>query len=77
MAKQATATEPRPNPIQRLTDFINEVRQEMDKVTWPTWDDLKVSTKVCMFMLLGMAAIIYGFDFVFNVIIMNLLQMAA
>ena len=76
MATQATAATQRTNPIQRLTDFIAEVRQEMEKVTWPSMDDLKASTKVCMFMLLAMAAIIFGFDQIFNQIILALLSMA-
>ncbi|MBI1318934.1 MAG: preprotein translocase subunit SecE [Candidatus Hydrogenedens sp.] len=76
MAKQAAVADARPNPFQRLMAFIEEVRQELDKVTWPTMDDLKVSTKVCMFMLLGMAATIFIFDRVFNFIVLNLLSLA-
>jgi len=76
MAKQAVVAEARPNPFQRLKTFIEEVRQELEKVTWPTMDDLKVSTKVCMFMLLGMAAIIFVMDQVFNQLVLTLLSFA-
>lgn len=76
MAKQAVAVEAKPGPIQRLVDFFQEVRHELEKVTWPTVDDVKVSTRVCMYMLLGMAATIFFFDQVFNRIVLLLLSLA-
>ncbi len=63
-------------PITRLRIFLDEVKKEMAKVTWPTLDELKVSTKVTMIMLLLMAAIILGFDLVFNQFITLLLKVA-
>ncbi len=66
MAKQPVNNEQKPSLLQRIKDFFSEVRTEMDKVTWPTKDDLKVSTKVTMYMLGTMAAVVFLFDQVFN-----------
>lgn len=77
MAKQAVATEAKPGPIQRLMDFFQEVRHELDKVTWPTVDDVKVSTRVCMYMLIGMAGVIFAFDQIFNRIVLLMLSLAS
>ena len=57
MAKQDVAASVQPGVVQRLTEFITEVRSEMKKVTWPSKEDLKVSTKVTMLLLVIMAAI--------------------
>jgi preprotein translocase subunit SecE len=35
------------NPIQ----FIEEVRQEVSKVTWPTWKEVWITTLMVLFML--------------------------
>ncbi len=76
MAKQAVAVEAKPTIVQRVTDFVTEVRQELDKVTWPTVEDVKVSTRVCVYMLLGMVGVIFAFDRVFNFLVMGLLKLA-
>ena len=70
----ATATEQKSGPITRLVEFYEEVMAEMAKVTWPTLDDLKVSTKVTMFLLLAMATIVFLFDKVFEQFILMLLN---
>ncbi len=49
----------------KVKNFILEVKSELEKVTWPTIDDLKVSTKVTMILLGIMAGIIFVFDIVF------------
>jgi preprotein translocase subunit SecE len=71
----ATATEQKTGPITRLQVFYEEVMVEMSKVTWPTLDDLKVSTKVTMFLLLAMAGIIFLFDKVFEQFVLMLLNL--
>ena len=76
MAKQAVAVETKPGVFQRMQDFITEVRQELDKVTWPTVEDVKVSTRVCLYMLAGMVVVVFAFDRVFNFIVITLLKLA-
>ena len=71
MAKGASAVEAKPNVFQRLAIFFQEVRSEMQKVTWPTMEDLKVSTYVCILLLMIMAVITYGLDLTFNWLILQ------
>ena len=35
--------------MQRLQQYLKEVVQELKKVTWPTWEELKGSTMVVIF----------------------------
>lgn len=72
----ATATEQKPGVVARVQTFYHDVTAEMHKVTWPTLDDLKVSTKVTMFLLLAMAAVIFLFDKVFEQFVLLLLSIA-
>lgn len=74
MATQQTA---KLNPVQKLQGFFQEVRQEMDKVTWPSYEDLKVSTKVCLYMLGIMVAVTFLFDQIFNKVVLGLLSLAS
>jgi preprotein translocase subunit SecE len=45
-------------------DFLSEVGEELKKVTWPDWPQLKNSTGVILVFVLIMAAIIFGMDWV-------------
>jgi len=72
----ATVTEQKTGLITRLQLFYEEVMVEMNKVTWPSFEDLKVSTKVTMFLLLAMAAVIFVFDKVFEQFVLLLLNLA-
>lgn len=75
MAKQAVASEEKPGFFGRIVNYYGEVRTEMDKVTWPTREDLQVSTKVCLMMLVAMAGIIFFFDQVFQFIVLFLFSL--
>jgi len=77
MAKQQQATMTGNNPVNKMQAFLGEVRTELDKVTWPTYEDLKVSTKVCVMLLGIMAVITFGFDKVFNILVLGLLSLAS
>jgi preprotein translocase subunit SecE len=44
------------NPLQ----FIEEVRQEVSKVTWPTWKEVWITTLMVLFML-ALASIFFLF----------------
>ena len=58
MAKQAQQTA-QPGIVARTRAYFEDVRAEMNKVTWPTMEDLKASTTVVM-MFLALLAIIIG-----------------
>lgn len=50
----------------RLKNFLREVRVEMTKVTWPTWEELKGHTIVVIVAVLLIAAFIGVVDWVLN-----------
>lgn len=77
MAKQITADESRPGIVARVQQFFDDVVNELKKVTWPTREDLVASTKVTLFLLLIMAAIIFVYDRVFGFIIVAILNFAS
>ena len=54
------------NPFQ----FIEEVRQETSKVTWPTWKEVWITTA----MVLVMVALTSVFFLVTDLVISNLVQ---
>ncbi len=77
MAKQAAMTaQGKPGIVQRIEVFWEEVRTELSKVTWPTWKDLQVSTNVTLMMLGIMAFIIFWYDWIFQHVVLLLLNWA-
>jgi preprotein translocase subunit SecE len=46
--------------IQRLAVYVEETREELKKCSWPTWEELKGSTALVIFMivLLGVFVIV-------------------
>lgn len=59
--------------VEKSKNFLLDVKSELEKVTWPTVDDLKVSTKVTMILLGIMAVIIFAFDISFAQIMILIL----
>ena len=47
-------------------DFFREVNEQIRKVTWPDWAQLRESTGVIAVFVLTVALIIYAMDFVVN-----------
>ena len=72
MAKQAAVTAPKTNVVMRLVTYLQEVRAELDKVTWPSRDDLKVHTLVVMFFLALLAVSIGAMDVGFQRLVLTL-----
>jgi len=48
--------------MQRFQQYLKEVIQELKKVTWPTWEDLKGSTMVVIFFSIVMGVYIAAID---------------
>jgi len=67
------STETKVTPYHKVRDFILEIQAEMLKVTWPSKEDLQVSTKVVVMLLVVMAALVYVADQVFAKLIYGLL----
>ena len=72
--KSAKATTGKPGPIQKSKTFVEEVRHEMDKVTWPSREELKASTTVTLIFLVIIAVIVGVMDVVFQNIVLWLLR---
>jgi len=49
--------------VSSARDFFNEVVDEMKKVTWPDWPQLKNATLVILVFVIIVAAIIWVMDF--------------
>lgn len=47
-------------------DFFREVNEQIRKVTWPDWAQLRQSTGVIAVFVLVVALIIYAMDFLVN-----------
>ena len=52
--------------MERVSKFLKEVRAELDKVTWPTRDELIGSTGVVIFFSLAFAVFLGIFDLLFS-----------
>lgn len=48
--------------IDKGTKFVSEVRQEMSKVSWPTWEELKGSTIMVLIISLLFSVYIFVID---------------
>jgi preprotein translocase subunit SecE len=54
------------NAYQKTNTFLEEVRGEMQKVTWPTWTELKGQTIVVIIAVLVIAAFIGVVDLILS-----------
>ena len=49
--------------MRKIKQYITEVIEELKKVTWPTWEELKGSTLVVIIFSVIMGLYIAGLDF--------------
>lgn len=63
------------NPLvalaQRSAAYIQDVRSEIHKISWPTWDDLRRSTTVILFIILIVGAVIGLMDLLFSKLLID------
>ncbi|MAL65339.1 MAG: preprotein translocase subunit SecE [Candidatus Marinimicrobia bacterium] len=50
--------------ISKIQKFLGDVRFEMSKVSWPTWDELKSSTYVVLTLSLILILFLFVVDFI-------------
>ncbi len=50
--------------IEKLKIFFNDVRFEMSKVSWPTWEELKSSTYVVLTLSFILILFLFMVDFI-------------
>jgi len=60
--------------MRAFQNYLKEVIQELKKVTWPTWDELKESTKVVIGFSIVMAMFVGAVDFVLTVGLTRLME---
>ena len=57
--------------VQRTNTFMQQVRGEIRKISWPTWDDLRRSTLVITVFVAIIGVIIGVMDSVFSLILIK------
>lgn len=57
----------------RSAIFVQDVRAEVRKVTWPSWDDLRKSTVVIIIIVIIIGIIIGVMDFIFSKLLIDFL----
>ena len=55
--------------MRKIQQYVKESIEELKKVTWPTWEELKGSTLVVMLFSVIMGLYIAGLDVGFSCII--------
>ncbi len=56
----------------RTVRYLGEVRAEVRKVTWPSWDELRKSTVVIIIFVIILGLVIALMDFGFSMLLVNL-----
>jgi preprotein translocase subunit SecE len=57
----------------RTREYLNDVRAEFDKVTWPNWEELRGQTNVVLIVSLILAIFVFLVDQVLNQLVQLLL----
>lgn len=47
-----------------VLDFFHEVSEQVRKITWPDWPQLRESTGVIVVFVMAVALVIFGMDYV-------------
>lgn len=55
--------------VKKLQQFLADVKFEMSKVSWPTWDELKSSTYIVLGLSLVLILFLFSVDFLLSKII--------
>ena len=63
--------------VTRTRDFTLEVSEELKKVTWPDWPQLKNSTFVVIVFVIIVSLIIFGMDFVVRSVVNTIIRLFA
>ena len=55
--------------FKKISNFFQDVRQEMSKVSWPTRDELKGTTIVVIVLTVILSLFIFGVDKILQLIL--------
>ena len=61
------------NALRSALIFLNEVKAEIFKITWPSRDDIIGTVIIVCFLTLVFAALLGGMDFAFGLLIRKIL----
>ena len=56
--------------INKLQQFIADVRFEMTKVSWPSWEELRSSTYIVLGLSLILIVFLFSIDFLLSKILL-------
>ncbi len=59
--------------MSKVVGFFNDVKLELNKVSWPTWDDLKNSTYVVLNLSLILILFLFFVDLILSKILSYIL----
>ena len=57
--------------LARVVDFLRDVRGEIRKVTWPTWDELKKATGVIIVFVIALGLLIGLMDSILQFVLVS------
>ena len=60
----------------RTVNYLREVRLELGKVSWPTWEDLRKSTVVIIIFVFAVGILIGIMDWIFSKLLIDVLGRA-
>jgi preprotein translocase subunit SecE len=64
----------RTGQLLRLTNYVQETREELKKCTWPSWDELKGSTFVVLISILVLGIFTVAIDFILALFVRGITQ---
>ena len=53
--------------VKRIQNFLKDVRFELSKVSWPTWEELQTSSVIVLVTSIILALIIWLMDYAFGI----------
>ena len=74
MTVPETTTTNEVGTVEKVTGFIKESKAELQKVTWPTRQELFMNTIVVLIAVVLVAVCIWGADTFFSVLIRTILR---
>ena len=74
MAVPETASTNETTTVGKITGFINDSKEELKKVTWPTRQELFLNTIVVLVAVILVAVCIWVADSIFSVLIRAVLR---
>jgi preprotein translocase subunit SecE len=62
---------PKRSRVARAIDFLRDVRAELRKVTWPTWEELKKATGIIIVFVLAVGLLIGLMDTILQFVLVT------